>query len=138
MINELKSFLHKGFKFGIVGVLSTIINYGTFVFLYKIISVYYLISSISGYVFGLLFGYYINKNWTFNAQVIQKKIYIIKYINVYFISLVSSQSFLFFLVESLLIKPQYANIFAIILSAVMNFLGINLFVFNKTEKSDGD
>ena len=137
MINKLKSILHKGFKFGIVGILSTIINYGVFVFLYKVINVYYLISSISGYVLGLLFGYYINKNWTFSAQIIQKKVYIIKYVNVYLISLVSSQSFLFFLVEFWSIRPQYANILAIVLSAVINFSGINLLVFNKTEKSDG-
>ena len=135
MINELKTFLYKGYKFGIVGILSTVFNYGVFALLYKIISVHYILSSITGYVSGLLLGYQLNKNWTFIDQVDKSKSYIVGYITVYAVSLVSSQAFLFFLVEFLLINPLYANILAIVLSTVMNFLGTNFFVFKKTGKT---
>ena len=135
MINGLKNFLYKGYKFGIVGILSTVFNYGVFAFLYKIVSVHYILSSITGYVSGLLLGYQSNKNWTFIAQVDKSKSYIVGYITVYAVSLVSCQAFLFFLVEFLLINPLYANILAIVLSTVMNFLGTNFFVFKKTGKT---
>ena len=135
MSNGLKNFLYKGYKFSIVGILSTVFNYGVFVFFYKIVNVHYIISSITGYVSGLLLGYQINKNWTFIGQVDKSKIYIVSYITVYAVSLVSSQISLLFLVEILLINPLYANILAIVLSTVMNFLGTNFFVFKNNGKT---
>ena len=135
MINGSKNFLYKGYKFGIVGILSTVFNYSVFVFLYKIVSVHYIQSSITGYVSGLLLGYQINKNWTFIARVDKSKIYIISYITVYAISLVSSQAFLFLFVEFFLINPLWANVLVIVLSTVMNFLGTNFFVFKNTRKT---
>jgi len=78
MSNELKNILYKGYKFGIVGILSTTFNYGIFVVLYKIISIHYIVSSVTGYVSGLLLGYLLNKNWTFSAQVDKSKNYIVK------------------------------------------------------------
>jgi len=135
MSNELKNFLYKGYKFSIVGILSTVFNYGVFVFFYKIVNFHYMLSSIIGYVSGLLLGYQINKNWTFIDQVHKSKIYIVSYITVYVVSLISSQISLLYFVEILLIKPLYANIFAIVLSTVMNFLGTNFFVFKNNEKT---
>ena len=135
MINGLKNFLYKGYKFGIVGILSTVFNYGVFAFLYKIVSVHYILSSITGYVSGLSVGYLLNKNWTFIAQVDKSKSYIVGYITIYAVSLVSSQAFLLFLVEILLINPLYANVLAIVLSTVMNFLGTNFFVFQNAGKT---
>ena len=135
MINGLKNFLYKGYKFGIVGILSTVFNYGVFAFLYKIVSVHYILSSITGYVSGLSVGYLLNKNWTFIAQVDKSKSYIVGYITIYAVSLVSSQAFLLFLVEILLINPLYANVLAIVLSTVMNFLGTNFFVFKNSGKT---
>ena len=119
-----------------MGILSTVFNYGIFAFLYKIVSVHYILSSMIGYVSGLLLGYLLNKNWTFIAQVDKSKSYIVGYITVYAISLVSSQALLLFLVEILLINPLYANVLAIVLSTVMNFLGTNFFVFKNTGKTN--
>ena len=135
MSNELKNFLYKGYKFSIVGILSTVFYYGVFVFFYKIVNFHYMLSSIIGYVSGLLLGYQINKNWTFIDQIDKSKIYIVSYITVYVVSLISSQISLLYFVEILLIKPLYANIFAIVLSTVMNFLGTNFFVFKDFEKT---
>ena len=135
MSNELKNFLYKGYKFSIVGILSTVFYYGVFVFFYKIVNFHYMLSSIIGYVSGLLLGYQINKNWTFIDQIDKSKIYIVSYITVYVVSLISSQISLLYFVEILLIKPLYANIFAIVLSTVMNFLGTNFFVFKNNEKT---
>ena len=77
MNNGLRNFIYKGYKFGVVGIFSTIFNYGVFAFLFKVISVYYIVSSVTGYVAGLLLGYLLNKNWTFIAQVDKSKSYII-------------------------------------------------------------
>ncbi len=132
MKNELKNFIYKGYKFSVVGIVSTVFNYGVFAFIYKIGNVQYLISSVTGYLCGLLIGYQINKNWTFTGQVDKSKIYIVSYISVYAVSLGSSQIFLLFLVEILSVNPMYANILVIVLSTLMNFLGTYFFVFKNT------
>ena len=131
MATIIYNFLMKAIKFGIVGVISTIVNYGSFAFLYKIIYFYYLFSSITGYIAGLLIGYFLNKNWTFVAQVDKEKIYFFGYVTVYVVSLVSSQLLLISLVEGIKLNPLFANIFAIGLSTIMNFFGTYLFVFKK-------
>lgn len=138
-ISEIKdssthNFFLKAFKFGIVGALSTIVNYGTFAFLYKIVRLFYLLSSITGYITGLLFGYFLNKNWTFVAQVDKERSYLLGYSTVYVISLISSQLLLILLVEKIRLDPLLANIFAITLSTTMNFLGTNFLVFRKKHK----
>ena len=137
LINSIKKdspayhLLLKILRFAIVGGLSTLINYGSFAFLYKIIGLYYLLSSIIGYILGLLTGYALNKNWTFIAQVDENKSYLLGYFIVYIASLILSQLLLLLLVEKIGIVPLVANIFAIMLSTILNFLGANFFVFKK-------
>ena len=126
-------FIKKGYKFGIVGIISTIINYGVFALLYKTLGIYYILSSVTGYVSGLSLGYLLNKHWTYIEQIEKTKSYIIEYIIVYMISLFISQIFLYSVVEIITINPLYANILAIGLSTIMNFLGTNFFVFRKTK-----
>jgi len=55
-----------GSKFVVVGIISTVLNYALFWFLAQILSVNYLVSSISGYLFGLICGFLINNFWIFD------------------------------------------------------------------------
>jgi len=129
----LIDFIKKGYKFGIVGIISTIINYSVFALLYKTFELYYIFSSVMGYICGLSLGYLLNKYWTYIDQIDKTKSYIFEYFILYMISLFVSQLFLFSVVEIIFINPMYANILAIGLSTIMNFLGTNFFVFKKTE-----
>ena len=98
-------------------------------------SIYYIFSSVIGYLTGLSVGYLLNKNWTYIAQIDKSKSYIYSYMFVYFISLLLSQWLLFSLVQFLGINPLYANVAAIGLSTLLNFFGTNFFVFRKVETS---
>lgn len=80
---------------------------------------------------GLFSGFKLNKEWTFKAQINDKKTYIYQYILVYLFSLFNSQLILFSLVEIALFTPLHANIFAISASTMMNFFGTKLLVFKK-------
>jgi len=131
----LKQLIFKALKFGIVGVVATCLNYGSFALLCKLLGVYYLASSALGYILGLIIGYYLNKYWTFINQINKIKNYFWGYIIVYVISLIASQLLLLIQVETLNMNPMYSNIFAIILSSIMNFIGINYFVFIKPKNA---
>lgn len=134
MINRYKIIL-KLIRFSIVGSISTIINYSFFFFLYSILEFYYIIASSFGYIIGLLFGYYYNKNWTFRKNVIDGKSYIINYFTAQIIGLIITQLSLFIIVEGIHIDPLFANIIALGFGSIASFLLIDLFVFNKKKKN---
>ena len=117
-------------KFIVIGVFSTIINYGCFYFLIKVVDINYLTASATGFIAGTLAGYGLNKTWTFGVTNSQDK-YIFKYFLVYCISLILSVILLKGLVTMLLIKPEYANVIVIGMTTCTNFLGVKFLVFKR-------
>ena len=99
--------------------------------MHNIFNEFYILCSSTGYIFGLLFGYHLNKNWTFVNQIILKKKYSFLYFIAYFLSLIISQFFLYILVEIYYYDPKIANIGAIAFSTIMNFLSTNFIIFKK-------
>ena len=97
---HIKYFL-RIIRFSIVGGISTIINYSCFLTIYKLFKLHYIFSSSTGYLIGLLFGYYFNKYWTFNEKVMIGKLYIVKYSIAQLLGLIFSQLLLYIFVESL-------------------------------------
>lgn len=89
-----------GSKFVMVGIISTVLNYALFWFLAQILSLNYLISSISGYLFGLICGFVINNFWTFQFGKFNWG-KILGYLLVYMSSLVVSSIFLKVVVDTI-------------------------------------
>lgn len=122
-------------KFLIIGGISTLINYGIFAGLHTWMHVEYLVAAIFGYITGLLFGFLYNRRWTFRSTMQKKYHEFASYFGVYIISLGLSMLFLRFLVEYALIAPLLANIFAIGLSTITNFIGCKVIVFRPSKNS---
>ena len=117
-------------KFCMVGAGSTILSYTVFYVLYSKCAVYYLLSSVIGYVSGLIFGYFLNKLWTFNVKK-NSILLAVKYVSIYMFSLGLSMLLLYVLVEYAKINPLLSNVFVIMVSTFTNFFGVKLFVFKK-------
>ena len=115
----------------IVGIASTVVNYGLFLALFKAIGVNYVISSVSGYIVGLFFGYVLNRGWTFSSVTENRKKEFLLYLGIYTFSLVLSVVVLRMAVEVLSVNPLISNILAIGASTVSNFFGLKFLVFNK-------
>lgn len=137
MKKEANRLYQKAIKFLIVGGIGTALNYVTFLLLFKLLNVHYIAASVIGYITGLILGYYLNKNWTYYAASSQnsEQKYICKYLTVYMLSLLASQILLKFLVEQKIFNELIANVFAIGLSTLTNFLGTNFIVFVVKEDS---
>jgi len=130
-------FLSKHFlKFAIVGGFATILNYGLFFALFKLFNVNYLISSATGYISGVILGFYLNKTWTFESESKEYVPEVIKYFIVYAISLVVGLGLLKILVSYLNIHPLVANIGVIGCTTIMNFIGTKFFVFQKKNEKN--
>jgi len=85
-------------RFIIIGVFSTIINYGVFYSLHNFLDINYLISSATGFIAGVFAGFGFNKSWTFEAEE-DSKAYVLKYYVVYTVSLFLGLGFLKVLVD---------------------------------------
>ena len=124
-------FISRFIKFSIIGIISTIINYLIFYVSYIFFNIYYVFASILGYIIGLLLGYFFNKRWTFTENVLIGKSYIIKYTFCQLLGLLSQQIVLIGLVEILLIDPIISNIVSLAFAAIVSFILIDYFVFEK-------
>jgi len=124
-----KELLNRFIKFLVVGGIATLINYGIFYLLFNFLKIQYIVASASGYISGLILGYYVNKFWTYSVDRDSGEKYMFKYLAVYLTSLVGSSLLLKLLVDILSINPLLANIFAIGLSTITNFVGTNFLVF---------
>lgn len=89
-----------------------------------------MLSSALGYFIGLSFGYFFNRVWTFQADedsLIQK----IKYFLTYIFSLIIGLFVLNVLVKNLDIESEIANMYVILITTILNFLGTKVWVFKK-------
>ncbi|MDG1436751.1 MAG: GtrA family protein [Rickettsiaceae bacterium] len=117
------------YRFIVVGVWSTIINYGIFIALLELMDINYLLASAMGFISGVFAGYGFNRKWTFKVEAKKGNAEIIKYYIVYSASLVLSLAFLHGVVDVLGLDPKIANILAVGLTTCTNFIGIKIMVF---------
>lgn len=120
-------------KFGFVGCLNTLIDFGIFSVLNGVFGINYVVSQILSYSSGTLNSFFCNKFWTFKDTRTNKKTSneIIQFITVNLASLSVS-----ILGLSVLLKDHYMNallakIISMALAQIVNFLGYKFWVFGK-------
>lgn len=117
-------------KFLTVGVICTILNYICFLIFLRFLGVNLLLASSCGYIIGLLFGYSLNRAWTFQSveNSLTNKF---KYLFTYLFSLTVGLIFLQILVKNYGVAAEIANIYVILILTLLNFLGAKFWVFGK-------
>ena len=90
----------------------------------------FLLSSGLGYLLGVFLGYSMNRVWTFKhkTESLSQKF---KYLLIYLISLFIGLLFLKILVTNHGFKSEIANIYVILITTILNFLGAKYLVFKK-------
>ena len=64
----MKKLIEQIFRFGIVGVLAFIIDYGLMVFCTEVLGIYYLWSSLISFTVSVIFNYVMSVKWVFNVD----------------------------------------------------------------------
>ncbi len=123
-------------RFGCVGCLNTMFDFGAFSLLNSFFGINYVISQIVSYCSGTLNSYLCNKFWTFNDAKTNKKTTkeIVQFIVVNSASLSVSLVGLSILMNDSSMNPLFAKIIAMVLAQVVNFLGYRFWVFSRTVK----
>lgn len=126
----------KFFRFVIVSGIATVFNFSVFYILHKFLDVDYRIASGTGFMSGVILGYYLNSRWTFkDSDAVNPKRVIIKYYAVYLISLGVNVLMMEILVAHFNIYPSLSNIITIGVTFVSNYIGTRFWVFRKSKST---
>ena len=106
------------------------------------------IASIMGDICGLIYGFYVNKHWTYSMQKKEGERYFFRYMSLYattiFINWVLFKTFLWILTYYALslehidqnIRENFAKVLATAITTVLNFIGTNYVIFSHGDRND--
>ena len=130
MINKvnISKTIKQFIKYGLVGVLNTLITLSIIFVFMKLLNVSYILSNAVGYLFGFINSFILNKIWTFKSKKSigrESFFFVLIFVICYLLQL----ALLVILKEKLQIKPEYAQIIAMGFYTVINFLGNKYITF---------
>lgn len=126
LLEDLSRFI----KFGLVGLLNTIINWILFILLNSM-GVYYIISNIIAYSISTLNSYLWNSKWVFKYTGDNVNQTTFKFITLNIIGLVLNTIILFLLVDIIKLPKIIALIIATGVVMILNYFINKLWVFKK-------
>ena len=124
-------------RFGCVGCLNTLVDFGVFILINSFFGVNYVVSQILSYSSGTINSYFLNKFWTFEGAITSKKTTkeIVQFVVVNSASLGVSLISMSILLNYSSINSFFTKIISMVLAQVVNFLGYRFWVFGSIEKS---
>ena len=126
----LISFIKESVKFGIVGVLNTLVTLAVIFLLSKVFHFYYLLANWVGYIFGFTNSFIFNKLWTFKSKGdFRREAFF--FVLIFIICYIIQAIFLVFFKESLKISADLSQILSMIIYTICGFLGNKIFTFRK-------
>ena len=114
-------------RFFIVGASNTLLAYLLYVVLFKL-GIDYKLALFFVYLFGILFGYLLNRYWTFSSNK-QHRLSFIKYVVLYIVVFILNGLFLIFSVDFLLLDPIYSQFFILLIISLLSFVVQSNWVF---------
>lgn len=116
-------------KFAMIGFLNTGIHYLIFLWLFRVVGLYYMLASVIGYCCGLMNSFILNKKWTFKTKGVRKDIEFARFILVNIAALIVNVGTMKYFVSVLKIAPEFSQIGAIGFSMMTNFVGNKFWTF---------
>jgi len=121
-------FLHQLIKFGLVGVINTLIGLGAIYVLMYFFSTNPFISNFIGYGMGALISFYLNKLWTFSDKKPITKV-LPKYIFIIFVSYTFNLISIYLAISVLHINQYISQLLGICIYSIIMFLCLRFYVF---------
>lgn len=119
-------------RFSATGVINTLVDFIVFTICSSIFGVYYTISQIIGYSFGVANSFIFNKKWTFESNGDNKKVSheLLQFIVVNILSLLITVIFMKFLINNFGFNLYIAKIIVTLAAQIVNFILYKIWVFN--------
>ncbi len=125
----MKKLLAQFMKFGIVGVIAFVIDYGFMVLLTEVFSVPYLISTTVSFIISVVFNYFASMRFVFKRKddMSRRREFII-FVVLSVIGLVINDVFMWLMVDFLFIDYRISKIVVTFIVAVWNFVTRKIFL----------
>jgi len=120
------------FKYNLVAITATALDFTVFVFLTKIIGVWYVAAAVTSAFTGGLFAFWYNRKWVFKSTDDKIKNQAVKYVIIWFSSIFLNTFGIYLMVENHLLTEVYAKIVVSLLVGVLfNFTMNKYYVFKQ-------
>jgi len=125
----LKKLLAQFMKFGIVGVIAFIIDYGVMIFLTEVFGVQYLISTTISFIVSVIFNYFASMRFVFKRKddMSRRREFII-FVVLSVMGLGINDLFMWLMVDFLYIDYRISKIVVTFIVAVWNFVTRKIFL----------
>ena len=125
----MKKLIAQFMKFGIVGVIAFVIDYGAMIFLTEVFGVPYLISTTVSFVVSVVFNYFASMRFVFKRKddMSRKREFII-FIVLSICGLGINDVLMWLMVDSLFIDYRLSKIVVTVVVAVWNFVTRKIFL----------
>ena len=124
----MKKLINQILKFGIVGVIATIIDFAVLYILTEFIHIHYLVSSIISFTVSVIFNYILSIKWVFEVNHKQTKKDFILFVVLSVIGLGINELIMYLMVDKLGIHYMFTKIFATGVVMVYNFITRKIFI----------
>ena len=117
-------------KFGVVGIIATVIDFVVLTILTETFSVYYLTSAAIGFIIATLFNYIASMRYVFNSRFgpHEKRKELIIFILLSVVGLGLNQFFMWLFVEFFSIFYIFSKVLATVLVMAWNFVSRKIFI----------
>ncbi len=125
----MKELIAQFMKFGVVGVIAFIIDFGVMVFLTEVFAVPYLISTTIAFTVSVIFNYVASMRYVFvrKDDMSRRREFII-FVLLSVIGLVLNDVFMWLLVDFFFIDYRISKIITTVLVAIWNFVSRKIFL----------
>ena len=125
----MKKLIAQFMKFGVVGVIAFIIDFGVMVFLTEVFAVPYLISTTIAFTVSVIFNYVASMRYVFvrKDDKSRRREFII-FVLLSVIGLVLNEVFMWLLVDFFFIDYRISKIITTVLVAIWNFVSRKIFL----------
>ncbi len=120
----------------IFGVLTTIVNYVSYIILTKVCNIDYLVSTVIAQVISIIFAYITNKIFVFQSKNLSKKEFfreMFSFFGFRILSLFLDMGFMYLFVDMLHLNDIIMKLVSNVLIVIANYIFSKLFIFRKKE-----
>lgn len=134
LVKELFNKYKELIMYGIMGVLSTIINIVVFTLCEKLFGISALIANIIAWVVAVIFAYITNKLFVFESKSFNKDVLIkemISFTSARIFSLLLEEVIIYVMIDIMSINSLIVKVFSNIVVIIVNYIFSKLFIFKK-------
>lgn len=128
--------IKKLFKFGITGIMNTVVDFAVYTVLVSLAGMGLYVSQVISYCCGMLNSYAVNRKWTFDTKNGFFSLELVKFIVLNLAMMLLGMGIIYLCVEQMGFRKLVGKLVSTVLVMAINFVVSNLWVFrNKGEET---